>query len=555
MGDQDQGSEGSVVNSSSTTNLWDLHHGSSLSSWSNNVISWHTSSSSHHAPTVQHHHNSNSSNTDQEEISISPSFTNSTSNHSGVTEDSSRRIVDPTAAAAPSEITGEPASENHLWSQVLLSVGSNGDLHNTHDVGENFLEVLSSKNLSTAMFDPACDYLKKMDSWDYASSPNNYNNIERHLNGFNNNNGGFLEQERLNNLSNLVSNWSIAPPYPDDINRQITLQQTRNMSLMINSMDHNYTSSSADHHPHDVSHHHQMKQSLNNSTSSYGVVQGHNGNSGFFPCYGHDQLKEDSHVQQHDEEMESSEDTSFQRLLKSNNMRHHLGNNSSAIGENKYYYGESESSWPSTRSLSDTITFNGCMNKQLMDLQPSNNKPCNLKTTSSTSSAESNKKQGQTSSSQARGSGRTGASIEGKKKRCEDQNSETQFKKPKHETSQASSVKAQVPKVKMADRVTALQQIVSPFGKTDTASVLQEAIGYIKFLQEQVQLLSNPYMKSSANKDPWGMLERKDKGAEAKFDLKSRGLCLVPVSCTPQVYRDNTGSDYWTPVYRGCLYR
>ncbi|KAK9115694.1 hypothetical protein Sjap_014641 [Stephania japonica] len=541
MGDQDQGSEGSVVNSSSTTNLWDLH-GSSLSSWSN-VISWHTAS--HHAPTVHHHHNSNSSNTDQEEISISPSFTNSTSNHSGVTEDSSRRIMDP-AAAAPGEITGEPTSENHLWSQVLF-VGSSGDLHNTHDVGENFLEVLSSKNLSTAMFEPACDYLKKMDSWDYASSPNNYNNIERHLNGFNN--GGFLEQERLNNLSNLVSNWSIAPPYPD-INRQITPQQTRNMSLMINSMDHNY--SSADHHPHDLSHHHQMKQSLSNSTS-YGVVQGQNGNFGFFPCYGHDQvLKEDSHVQQHDEEMESSDDPSFQRLLKSNNMRHLLGNNNSAIEENKYYYGTSESPWPTNKSISDTITFNGCMNKPLIELQSPNNKPCNSKTTSS-SSAESNKKQGQ--SSQARGNGRTGASIEGKKKRCEDQNSEAQFKKPKHENSQASSVKAQVPKAKMADRITALQQIVSPFGKTDSASVLQEAIGYIKFLQEQVQLLSNPYMKSSANKDPWGMLERKDKGAEAKFDLKSRGLCLVPVSCTPQVYRDNTGSDYWTPVYRGCLYR
>jgi len=90
----------------------------------------------------------------------------------------------------------------------------------------------------------------------------------------------------------------------------------------------------------------------------------------------------------------------------------------------------------------------------------------------------------------------------------------------------------QAPKVKLGDKITALQQIVSPFGKvtthfaltlsffrflffmniynqqcstflttyfiimiiffvefqTDTASVLFEAIGYIKFLQEQVQV-------------------------------------------------------------------
>lgn len=81
----------------------------------------------------------------------------------------------------------------------------------------------------------------------------------------------------------------------------------------------------------------------------------------------------------------------------------------------------------------------------------------------------------------------------------------------------------QQPKVKLGDRITALQQIVSPFGKveidfcfiqfsvnffnfifrllstiidnnynsyfqTDTASVLTETIGYIKFLQEQIQV-------------------------------------------------------------------
>lgn len=32
-------------------------------------------------------------------------------------------------------------------------------------------------------------------------------------------------------------------------------------------------------------------------------------------------------------------------------------------------------------------------------------------------------------------------------------------------------------------------------------------------------------------------------------DLRSRGLCLVPVSCTQLVGGDNNGAAYWTPAY------
>jgi hypothetical protein len=42
---------------------------------------------------------------------------------------------------------------------------------------------------------------------------------------------------------------------------------------------------------------------------------------------------------------------------------------------------------------------------------------------------------------------------------------------------------------------------------------------------------------------------------EGEHDLRERGLCLVPVSWTPEVYRDGNAMDYWTPAYRGCLYR
>lgn len=104
------------------------------------------------------------------------------------------------------------------------SVGNN-DLNNnmSHDVGENFLDALSSKSLSnTAMYAPACDYLKKLDNvnsnWEFTNSSSatdaihasNLNNFERQINI----NGSFSSD----NLPNLVGTWSIAPPEPQVVN-------------------------------------------------------------------------------------------------------------------------------------------------------------------------------------------------------------------------------------------------------------------------------------------------------------------------------------------------
>jgi hypothetical protein len=133
-----------------------------------------------------------------------------------------------------------------------------------------------------------------------------------------------------------------------------------------------------------------------------------------------------------------------------------------------------------------------------------------------------------------------------------------------------------VRKEKLGDRITALHQLVSPFGKTDTASVLLEAIGYIRFLQSQIEALSLPYLNNGSGntrqqhsvqgeknclfpEDPGQLvnensLKRKAveevSQQEPKKDLKSRGLCLVPVSCTLQVGSDN-GADYWAPTLGG----
>ncbi|XP_034681154.1 transcription factor bHLH111 [Vitis riparia] len=502
--------DSSVATSSSAPNWWDLHGSSTLSSCYNSTNPW-----------SQPNPNSNSS--CEEEVSISTSFTNA-SNHSGLTVESSRRLIEP--ASSTNELIGEPAaSDSHLWSHVLLNVGSNGDLHGSQDVGENLLDALSSKSLSTGIFEPACDYLKKMDnSWEFTNSTS-FSNFDKHFNGFSEN---FIGSERLTKLSDLVSNWSIAPPDPE-VNHQFD-PQICNMSLS-SPMDIQYSQP-------DLCH---MKLTFNESAS---CGMGASRNSGLLSCYRHDQKVENDH-----HEIGSSPGPLLRRPCQSNGIGYQFGLNGSIVGDNgKYYYGIPNTTCSNPRNFADVISFSSRLCKPLVDSRES--KPC-LKPLSLSDC----KKQGLQTSSQARNNARgQGISNEGKKKRSDQDTSEAQtvMKKPKQESSTVSSVKMQAPKVKLGDRITALQQIVSPFGKTDTASVLYEAIGYIKFLQEQVQLLSNPYMKT--NKDPWGGLDRKDKG-DLKLDLKSRGLCLVPISCTPQVYRENTGSDYWPTTYRGCLYR
>ncbi|KAF8397530.1 hypothetical protein HHK36_016448 [Tetracentron sinense] len=84
---------------------------------------------------------------------------------------------------------------------------------------------------------------------------------------------------------------------------------------------------------------------------------------------------------------------------------------------------------------------------------------------------------------------------------------------------------------KLGDRITALQKLVSPYGKTDTASVLQEASVGIKLLQEQIQMLSTPYFRVRP-------LQPQSFG-EKQVDLRSRGLCLVPVSFTQNFTKED----------------
>ncbi|CAL0316363.1 unnamed protein product [Lupinus luteus] len=82
-------------------------------------------------------------------------------------------------------------------------------------------------------------------------------------------------------------------------------------------------------------------------------------------------------------------------------------------------------------------------------------------------------------------------------------------------------------KEKLEERIGALQQLVSPFGKTDTASVLHEAMGLLVICVEVVL----------GNRDNNGE-------EEVTMDMKSTGLCLIPVECTVRVASSNGSVSY-----------
>ncbi|KAI3965263.1 hypothetical protein MKX01_034750 [Papaver californicum] len=91
---------------------------------------------------------------------------------------------------------------------------------------------------------------------------------------------------------------------------------------------------------------------------------------------------------------------------------------------------------------------------------------------------------------------------------------------------------------KIGDRITTLQKLVSPFGKTDTASVLKEASARIKILHNQIQMLTNPYFRPDNFRHYHHKHDLQDDTGEIKNGLQKRGLCLVPVSFTHKIIKE-----------------
>ncbi|XP_024467027.1 transcription factor bHLH113 isoform X4 [Populus trichocarpa] len=80
---------------------------------------------------------------------------------------------------------------------------------------------------------------------------------------------------------------------------------------------------------------------------------------------------------------------------------------------------------------------------------------------------------------------------------------------------------------KLSDKITALQKLVSPYGKADTASVLLEASLHIKLLQEQIQ---NLFQMLTSSRNSTRPIQQSQEADGELRDLQSRGLCLVPRS-------------------------
>ncbi|KAI3967973.1 hypothetical protein MKW92_044015 [Papaver armeniacum] len=91
---------------------------------------------------------------------------------------------------------------------------------------------------------------------------------------------------------------------------------------------------------------------------------------------------------------------------------------------------------------------------------------------------------------------------------------------------------------KIGDRIITLQKLVSPFGKTDTASVLKDTSDHIKMLYNQIEMLTNPYFQPDAFLHYYHKHDLQVGVGELSSGLAERGLCLVPVSFTQNITKE-----------------
>ncbi|RWW89729.1 hypothetical protein BHE74_00001224 [Ensete ventricosum] len=235
------------------------------------------------------------------------------------------------------------------------NVGSGGDMHNHHGDGDNFLQVLTSKSLSTRnqMSNPACEYLKKLDSSFDFPNPLSLNTFEKHLSSYN---GSTNQDERTPQLDRHIAPSSCSSPMTPFMVQYSTSRITP------------------------------IKHELPTSPSYPGDKSARERRTSYKPHY-------DRNIEGESEHQDMEAPTAFLPPPSSNGFGYQFG----------------------VSSLSDLISFGDCVNRPSMELRPSR-------------------------SSYLKGSDSSYGRIQG------------------HDGSSA-------PKVKMTDKITALQQLVSPFGK------------------------------------------------------------------------------------------
>uniref|UniRef100_A0A0D9WE32 BHLH domain-containing protein n=1 Tax=Leersia perrieri TaxID=77586 RepID=A0A0D9WE32_9ORYZ len=139
------------------------------------------------------------------------------------------------------------------------------------------------------------------------------------------------------------------------------------------------------------------------------------------------------------------------------------------------------------------------------------------------------------------------------------------LKKARVQPSSSAQSTLKVRKERLGDRITALHQIVSPFGKAlsypymgdgnGTGPMQNGPVGERNpglFPEYPGQLLN--HNGNNGAQQPAAQPEQQGVKDEGKKDLRSRGLCLVPVSCTSHFGGDNA-ADYWAPAPLGGILR
>uniref|UniRef100_A0A0D9UYR9 BHLH domain-containing protein n=1 Tax=Leersia perrieri TaxID=77586 RepID=A0A0D9UYR9_9ORYZ len=143
--------------------------------------------------------------------------------------------------------------------------------------------------------------------------------------------------------------------------------------------------------------------------------------------------------------------------------------------------------------------------------------------------------------------------LSGNSSECNSTETGSALKKARVQASSSAQSTLKVRKERLGDRITALHQIVSPFGKALSYPYLGHCCS-ANPMQQQNGIMAGERSSTGIFPEFPGQDAEKDSGKMQAKDLRSRGLCLVPVSCMTHLAVDNDviiGPDFWAAVAGG----